>query len=299
MRYRTIDVRLWGDEKFRSLSPLQPSGQALFLYLLVNPNTTSIPGIYRAGAAAMAEELGWTLEAFRQAFDEVLKQGLVEADLKARVIFIPNAIKYNKPQSPNVVKSWLPYWDELPECNLKEQAHQALKAFVETLGEGFAKAFRETFPKPSAKTMPNQKQDQEQEQNTNISEAKASPCPLFEDKLIANNAETDASNQDVQAIFSHWQQVMKCPKAKLDQKRRNKIGAALKLGYSVEELKLAIDGCASTPFNMGDNDRKRPYNGIDLIFRDAEHIEQFLGSPVNHTSSTAESSSNPLFAGVI
>src|SRR5580700_2363276 len=106
MRYRSIDVRLWGDKKFRSLSPIQPSGQAMFLYLLTNPNTTSIPGLYRAGAAALAEELGWSIEGFRRAFDELLKQGLIKADLDSRVIFIPNAIKYNKPQSPNVVKGW-------------------------------------------------------------------------------------------------------------------------------------------------------------------------------------------------
>ena len=28
MRYRMLDVRIWCDEKFRSLTPLKPSGQA-------------------------------------------------------------------------------------------------------------------------------------------------------------------------------------------------------------------------------------------------------------------------------
>lgn len=165
MRYRTIDVRLWGDEKFRALSPLHPSGQALFLYLLTNPNTTSIPGLYRAGAAAMAEELGWTLEGFQEAFQEILTQGLVMADFKARLIFIPNAIKFNRPQSPNVVKSWVSHWDELPECGLINIAYQAIKAFVEGMGETFAEAFNQATQKPSQKTMPNQEQEQNQEQN--------------------------------------------------------------------------------------------------------------------------------------
>ena len=34
------------------------SSQALFIYLLISPNTTSIPSLYRAGTAVMAEELG-------------------------------------------------------------------------------------------------------------------------------------------------------------------------------------------------------------------------------------------------
>src|SRR5258708_6406366 len=116
MRYRTINVRIWGDQKFRALTPLKPSGQALFLYLLTNPHTTNIPGLYCVGAAALAEELGWSLEDFKKALDEVLAQRLVMVDLEARVILIPNSIKYNKPQSPNVVRSWATWWNEIPEC---------------------------------------------------------------------------------------------------------------------------------------------------------------------------------------
>ena len=95
---------------------------------------------------------------------EVLNQGLVKADFQARLIFIPNAMKYNKPQSPNVVKSWSAHWDELPECALKSIAYHELKAFTKGLGDGFAKAFNETI----GKTMPNQEQEQEQEQEINI-----------------------------------------------------------------------------------------------------------------------------------
>jgi len=164
MRFRKIDVRLWCDEKFRKLTPITPSGQALFLYLLTNPNTTVIPGLYRAGAAAMAEELGWKVEALIKNMEEIIEQGLAKADLEARVIFLPNAIKYNKPQSPNVIKSWIMHWDEIPECKLKAFAYDILKSFIDTLGEGYTKAFYQTINKPYAKTIPNQEQDKEKEQ---------------------------------------------------------------------------------------------------------------------------------------
>lgn len=159
MRYRTIDVRIWGDSKFQRLSQLQPSGQALFLYLLTNPNTTSLPGLYRAGAAGMAEELGWSMEDFMQAFNEVSAQGLAMADFQARVVFIPNVAKYNKPQSPNVVSGWTQHWDELPECELKSIAFNKLKSFIDGMSEGFREAFRKVFMKA--------KGNQEQEQNQN------------------------------------------------------------------------------------------------------------------------------------
>lgn len=162
-RYRKIDVRIWGDEKFQALSGLEPSGKALWLYLLTSPSTNSIPGLFRAGEAAMAEELEWPLKAFREAFGEVFRQGLAEADWKARVIWIPNALKYNRPESPNVVASWAVSWDEIPECRLKHIANAALRDFTEGLGEAFAKAFAKACPKPSGKAMPNQEQEQEQD----------------------------------------------------------------------------------------------------------------------------------------
>lgn len=169
MRYRTLDVRLWGDTKFRALSRIQPSGQALFLYLLTNPNTTSIPGLFRAGAAGMAEELGWTTEGFLEAFREVMAEGLVKADLDSRVIFIPNAIKFNKPQSINVVKSWHYHWDEIPECPLKFEAYQILKDFIKGMGNAFLDAFVLACHVTQVEPCVIQEQDQKQDQDQNLS----------------------------------------------------------------------------------------------------------------------------------
>ena len=78
-RYRKVEVRTWGDEKFRKLSPMLPSGQGLWLYLMTGPHTTAIPGLSRVGRAALAEELGWTQEAFDKAFAEVFEQDMAKA----------------------------------------------------------------------------------------------------------------------------------------------------------------------------------------------------------------------------
>lgn len=151
---------------------MPPCGQGLWLFLITGPHTGPIPGLFRAGRAAMAEELGWEVEAFDQAFGEAFQQGMVEADFKARVMWIPQAIKHNKPESPNVVKSWATEFDLIPECDLKWKAFEALKSSIHALGEAYGKAFDETFAKPSGKplskpstkTSPNQEQEQEQEQ---------------------------------------------------------------------------------------------------------------------------------------
>jgi hypothetical protein len=173
-RYRKIEVRMWGDEKFRALSPLLPSGQGLWLFLLTGPHTGPIPGLFSAGRAGLAENLKWTVEAFDQAFGEALAQGMAKADWDARVVWIPNGIQHNKPESPNVVLSWGDQFDLIPECDLKREACESLKSSVHALGEGYREAFNKAFEKasrkpsgkPSPKPMPNQEQEQEQETKT-------------------------------------------------------------------------------------------------------------------------------------
>lgn len=163
-RYRKIEVGTWVDDGFLRLSPPPPNGRYLWFYLLTNPDTVNIPGLYRSGEAAMAEALGWPLKGFREAFAEASTQGMVKGDWEARVVWLPNAIKYNPPESPNVVKSWRIQWGEIPSCPLKIEAYHTLKAFLEAFGEAFLKAFLEACPKPYGKASPNQEQEQEQEQ---------------------------------------------------------------------------------------------------------------------------------------
>lgn len=143
--YRRIDIRMWGDQRFRALSSPNPNAQTLWIYLLTGPHTEAIPGLSIAGEAMLAEALGWSLKAFREAFREAFAKGLVKADWQARVLWIPNAIRYNPPESPNVVKSWGKLFDRVPECELKAEAWRGLKAFVEGLGEGFREAFLKGF----------------------------------------------------------------------------------------------------------------------------------------------------------
>lgn len=208
-RYRKIEVRTWADEKFRRLSPIPPCGQGLWFYLLTGPHTSPIPGLFRAGRAAMAEDLDWPVEAFDEAFGEAFREGMVKADFKAKLVWLPRAVRYNKPESPNVVRSWKAEMDALPECPLKWEAIEGLRAEIGTLGKGYADAFNSLFPKeetaaekpfdkpseapsnkpggkpsgkasgnPSPKTMPNQEQEQEQYSEDKSSGADAPPVDL-------------------------------------------------------------------------------------------------------------------------
>ena len=81
-------------------------------------------------------------------------------------------------------------------------------------------------------------------------------------------------------VFEHWKSVMsKNGKTVLTPKRKRAILARLKEGYSVEDIKAAIDGCSQDAFSMGANDRSKPFNDIELICRSGEKLEGFRDAP--------------------
>ncbi|WP_256731013.1 conserved phage C-terminal domain-containing protein [Ralstonia pickettii] len=251
-RYRKIEVRMWGDEKFRALSPMQPSGQALWVFLLTGPHTGPIPGVFRAGRAALAEELDWALEAFDKAFSEVSEQGMARADWKAKVVWIPNAITCNKPESPNVIRSWASEWALIPECDLKREAFASLKSSIEAISEAYGKAFAEAFGKPSAKACRNQEQEQEQEQ---------------EQKNILSGKPDDA-REVISYLNAKAKSAFRCATTNV-----NLIRARLKSGATVEQCKAVVDAKVA---EWGANPEMRKFLRPETLFG-ATKFEQYLG----------------------
>ena len=123
---------MWGDAKVKKLSQMKPSGVSLWLYLLTCPHTTAVPGLYRAGRAQLAEDLGWPLHEFDRCLGELVEQDMVRADWNNRVVWIVSGYKNNPPQNPDQVRGWRHYLPELPECELKDRA---LEHFREQLSQ--------------------------------------------------------------------------------------------------------------------------------------------------------------------
>ena len=78
---------------------------------------------------------------------------------------------------------------------------------------------------------------------------------------------------DTVVVFAYWQRVHGHPRAKLDEDLADLIDAARKT-FSVDDLKLAVDGCKASPHHMGQNDRKTVYDSLELILRD---VNRFIG----------------------
>jgi len=91
-------------------------------------------------------------------------------------------------------------------------------------------------------------------------------------KTLANE-----NKDDVVKIFDFWKKIMHSPTSVFLPARKALIERTLK-HYCAADICKAIRGCSKTPHNMGENDRNTKFNSIELILRDAAHIERFIAT---------------------
>lgn len=78
-------------------------------------------------------------------------------------------------------------------------------------------------------------------------------------------------------VFDYWVWRMgKGSQTRFTKDRKQKVEARLREGYTPDELKLAIDGCASSDFHMGANDEGKKHNDLELICRKGSKVENFM-----------------------
>jgi len=151
--YRKVATEIWGDKKFKALSN---DAKLAFLFILTHPYQTSL-GAMRHSFEGLTKELAGV---DTKAFAELLSAGMVKYDDDACFIWLPNFLEYNKPDNPNVVKSWGRPLGLLPECELKSK----LISHVITFLKGFSEPFQKGLPDCFGNGMAIQEQEQEQEQ---------------------------------------------------------------------------------------------------------------------------------------
>jgi hypothetical protein len=132
--YREIPVTIWDREDFRDLSA-NAQAVVLYLYMLTGPLAMRIPGLFRAGRAALAEGLRWPLERFADAFQEIETRRMAVADWNAPLVWMPGELNdFNQPKNHKHAIGWVNAFRLLPECPLKEKARAAVIAYLESYG---------------------------------------------------------------------------------------------------------------------------------------------------------------------
>lgn len=137
-RHRRVYSLDWLQAPFQSLDDGE---RVLCLYLRTGPQSTSV-GCYRLSAAVACEELAnITIEQFEERLTKVCAVFNWPYDNTTRVLWIPEHLQQNPPQSPNVVTSWRKLLGNVPDCLVKAQAVEAIHQQLKELPEAFRKAF--------------------------------------------------------------------------------------------------------------------------------------------------------------
>jgi len=143
-RYCVVQVRMYGDEKFKSLSKPQPNAQTLWCFLLHGHRTTRVPGVVIAGRGTLAcDDLKWPLKAFDRCFQELVDAEMAVADWDAGLVYLVNAFKQpeNRPASPPTAVTWRSELNSAPECPLLRRIVADLRAMLATMGPAFLACF--------------------------------------------------------------------------------------------------------------------------------------------------------------
>lgn len=150
--YRKVHVSLWNDDAFPFMSD---DGKLVVLHLMTGPYSNAL-GLYKCSLGALADELRWDLERYRQAFQEAEDAGFVEYDPHLLVVYLPRFLADNPPANPNVLAGWVKKWEELPKSRLKDAFLQELEAHLSEFGArdelpsqrtGFIEAFERKWRK--------------------------------------------------------------------------------------------------------------------------------------------------------
>lgn len=154
--YARVSLEIYGDRKFCQLSPVKPSGQSLWLYLLTGHFRTKVPGICTSvGLGGIADRLGWPTASVKRHWNEIERLEMAAADWTHGMIWMPRGLEHNPPQNPNIVRGWAKV--PLPQCPLMTRALRALRAglaakyeepFVEAFDESFGESFPESITEP-------------------------------------------------------------------------------------------------------------------------------------------------------
>ena len=207
-RYKTIDIRIWMDEKFLSLDE---GTQLLFSYLLTSQHTTPI-GTLSLPCYVIAAWLQKDVDTVSKRLQILSQMGLIKVS-RLGLIWIRNYLKYNPPANPKVAVGYCKFFEEMPECDLQREVAYAVISSCKSKGSEYLNGVEDKlshyvsrFKKSSpietvSEPYRNQEQEQEQEQyqyiNTNKQQTEVcNEEPAREDDVCSVSSCEDIFSED-------------------------------------------------------------------------------------------------------
>lgn len=288
----SIVTRAYQDtHEFRSLSR---DARYLWFMLCTSPKQL-LPGVLYEGPASIAESCDMTTKEFDKASLELTRAGL--AFFEPRLCFVPQALQSDPCKNPAQYTGWLfRFSSRVPPSALAHEIFAELYAHApnpeskqkhrDSLAE-WSRGSRDSLDHSARLITHNtslitHNSSLITQDLRSLSEIHVVPFPKAKKEttslVLSEVSDPKPRSEDprIQEAFEYWRKVMgKNTNTILTPKRRRLIRDRLKEGYTLDDIKRAIDGCSQDAFNMGANDRSKPFNDIELICRSGEKLEGF------------------------
>ena len=211
--YSRVSSRFWPEAKEGGWTEDMVT---LGLFLLTCEQRTT-EGLYRLPKGYMIEDLpdGWTVERLTASLDALSAEGFAHYDDKARVVFLPKAMKYQRPDNKNQQTAAIRNLKGLPATRFSEPFAEAAKQYAQAFHQAFTQAFPQGLGKgyrdslapalapalaPTPATTPNGADpvdnSAEPERGCSIEPAEPSPEPPS-DQIVGNGDGAAASHTPV------------------------------------------------------------------------------------------------------
>lgn len=158
-KYRKLDPRIWSDEKFQQMTPMQ---KLVAIYVLTGQ--VNRIGIFKFSVGLAAEDIGYPPDTLRDTLQEVCNTLGWHYDSVTRVLYLPNWWRYNATGSELTMKGAIDDLHEVPQSHLvqdflsnktwlNEQEGRVLDTLVQGYAKGIGKGMGKGPPIPVTVTV--------------------------------------------------------------------------------------------------------------------------------------------------
>lgn len=264
-KYRKLFPIFWDDDRVRTLDEGE---QLLAVYILTSRQTNKI-GLFRFSLAACAEDLSKPLNTIAKRIAKVCDTLEWKYDSDARCLYIPSWWKYNPPANVKNMVGNLRDLAELPNTVLLYE----FAANETHLSGGVLDTLRQRM-RYLADTNPISG-------TITITGALTGAGALTQSGEIPSPVDVVSEHfvpEPILDVFAHYRtyHARAFPTPVPASKEWKLIAARLREGFSVDDLKAAIDGNHASPFHNGENDGGKKYNALELIVRDGSKVTSFI-----------------------
>jgi hypothetical protein len=115
--------------------------------------------------------------------------------------------------------------------------------------------------------------------------------------IIDNNEKNEKNKKECQEVFDYYGNVFSglYSRLTLTVRRKNLICDRLEHGYSVDQIKKAINNIRTSSFHCGENDKGLFYASIEFLCKDDEHLENWINHRITKGSSSGPNKAYELY----